>query len=213
MAGAVTSAAAVVLVLFPADSAKAGELWNAKLISLDDSSVTRSPRPMQDRWTMDIESGVIWKVTNETPLDYTLAPQIVSLRGPRHFWGKAFGGKWVVRPQISVLGEAIIDGPESRYLGFSASPSIEWWNRSDQFSLFLAAGGGFGWVDSQDVPGGQGQDFTFNWSVKFGVRIRLNDHWFVSAAAFFQHMSNRGMTDLNPGLDALGGLLGVSYAF
>jgi len=190
-----------------------GELWDAKPISLEDDPVRSNVKPIQDRWNLDIESGMIWKVSNETPLDYTIAPQIISLRGPRHFWGHAFSGKWVIRPQYSFLGEAIIDGPESRYFGLSAAPSIEWWNSSEQAGLFLAVGGGIGWIDSQDTPGGQGQDFTFNWFIKSGVRYRLDDHWFVSAAVFFQHLSNRGMTDPNPGIDALGGLVGVSYAF
>lgn len=193
--------------------ARAGDLWEAKPISLDRSAASWGNDPIQDRWTLDVESGAIWKVTTETPLDYTVVPTIVSMRGSRHFWGKAFGGKWVVRPTVSLLAEAIVEGPESRYLGFSASPSIEWWNDADKFSVFLQVGGGLGWVDSQDVPGAQGQDLTLNWFAKSGVRVRVHEQWFVSAAVFFQHMSNRGMTDPNPGLDALGGLLGISYAF
>ena len=190
-----------------------GDLWEAKPISLDRSASTWGENPIQERWTLDVESGAAWKITNETPLDYTLAPTIISVRGSRHLWGKAFGGKWVVRPTVSVLAEAILEGPESRYLGFSASPSIEWWNHADSFSLFLQAGGGIGWIDSQDVPGAQGQDLTFNWFAKTGVRFRVQERWFLSAAIFFQHMSNRGMTDPNPGLDTLGGLVGISYAF
>ena len=191
----------------------AGELWDAKPISLAPRTDAPAVRSIEDRWIFEIESGYLWKVTNEPPLDYELAPQIVSMRGPRHFGGEAFGGKWLVRPQFSLLAEVVVDGPESYYLGLSASPVVEWWNLDESFSVFASAGGGFGWVDSQDVVGAQGQDFTLNWFAKTGFRFRITDRWYFSAAAFFQHMSNRGMTDPNPGLDAPGGLIGISRPF
>lgn len=169
--------------------------------------------PIEERWIFEMESGFLWKISDETPLDYELAPTIFSVRGPRHFGGRAFGGKWLVRPQYSLLVEAVVKGPESYYLGFSASPVAEWWNAKESFGIFASAGGGFGTVDSQDVVGAQGQDFTLNWFAKSGVRVRITKDWFFSASAFFQHMSNRGMTDPNPGIDALGGLIGFSRPF
>lgn len=190
------------------------ELWEAQPISLSPRAETRAAKPIDDRWIFEMESGFLWKIGTNTPIDYELAPQIISARGPRHFGGTAFGGKWCVRPQHSLLMEAVVAGPETYYLGYSASPVAEWWNAEESLCLFLSAGGGFGFVDSQDnVVGAQGQDFTFNWFAKSGIRMRIKNDWYFSAAAFFQHMSNRGMTDPNPGLDALGGLIGFSRPF
>lgn len=191
------------------DKADAGTLWDAGPIALQPRT-SLPVKPLEERWIFEMESGFLWKVTDETPLDYALAPQIVSLRAPRHFGGDALGGSWEVRPQFSLLAEAVVDGPESHYLGFSASPVAEWRSAGGNFSIFASAGGGFGWVDSQDVVGAQGQDFTLNWFAKSGLRFRVSGNWRASCAVFFQHLSNRGMTDPNPGLDALGVLFGFS---
>lgn len=206
-------AVALVWLAISSSGVDAGDLWEAKPISLSPRNEIVKPRAIEDQWILEMESGYLWKVGNETPLDYELAPQIISVRGPRHFGGTAFGGKWFVRPQYSLLLEAFFEGPESYYLGFSASPVAEWWNADESFSVFAAVGGGFGMVDSQDVAGAQGQDFTLNWFAKSGMRFRIANEWYLSTAIFFQHMSNRGMTDPNPGLDALGGLIGISRPF
>ena len=96
-----------------ASVASAGDIWEAKPVSLAPRNEPATAKPIEDRWIFELESGFLWKVTNETPLDYMLAPQIISVRGPRHFGGDAFGGKWLIRPQFSLLIEAIVDGPES----------------------------------------------------------------------------------------------------
>ena len=210
-----SSAAAAIVVAASFASSRAGELWEPKPISLGPRNevVRPNPKAIDERWFFEVESGYLWKTTDETPLDYEIAPVIFSARAPWHFHGTIWGGKWVVRPQFSLLAEYFARGPETYYLAFSASPSIEWWDAEEKLSYFLSAGGGFGVVDSQDVVGAQGQDFTLNWFAKAGIRFRLREHWFLSMSAFFQHMSNRGMTDPNPGLDALGGLIGISKSF
>jgi hypothetical protein len=68
-------------------------------------------------------------------------------------------------------------------------------------------------VDSQGVPGGQGQDFTLNWFAHLGVQQVLTDRMSLRAGAMFQHMSNGGATDPNPGIDAIGFTLGISRRF
>ena len=77
----------------------------------------------------------------------------------------------------------------------------------------IIEGGGIGWVDAQNVPGGQGQDFTLNWYGQLGIARVLNEAWSVRASAMFQHHSNGGATNPNPGLDSLGVLIGVSRSF
>lgn len=162
-------------------------------------------------WAVDAESSILWRITDSTPLNYTLFTEAISLRTPQHIRLDCGDGNLVVRSNFTLLGELFIDGPETYYVGFSASPSIEYWFPGDRTHVYFSAGGGVGWVDSTDVEGGQGQDFTLNWFIKSGVRHAVNDRLSISCGIFFQHLSNGGQSDRNPGLDALGPSIGVSW--
>jgi len=173
-----------------------------------------SPTPaLPDQWTIDFETSILWRVTSSTPLNYTLLTESVSLRTPQHIHIPFGSGDIFVRGNFTLLSEAFLDGPESYYFGFSGSPSIEYWFPGRQTHFYFSVGGGVGWLDSTDVPGGQGQDFTLNWFIKAGVRHYLTESLAVGAGVFFQHLSNGGMADRNPGLDALGPSLGLTYHF
>ena len=63
------------------------------------------------------------------------------------------------------------------------------------------------------VPGAQGQDFNFNWFIHSGVRLRVADRMTASLGLYFQHTSNGGMDRVNPGIDALGPMIGVGWHF
>jgi hypothetical protein len=167
-----------------------------------------------DSCFVDLEVGSQWKVGGDTPLDYHFVAASLSLRTPSHIkFSLDNGDHLVVRAQFSLFGDFFVEGPENRYLAFSAAPSLEyWWDDLDS-SVFLSVGGGLGFIDSTDVPGGQGQDLTFNWFAKAGLRHKLSDTTFLSMGAMFQHLSNTGLTDPNPGLDTLGPFLGLSFSF
>ncbi len=81
--------------------------------------------------------------------------------------------------------------------------------------MFFSSGGGVGWLDSKgyEVSGAQGQDFNLNWFIYFGARYRKQDKLSASLGVFYQHISNKGMDQINPGLDALGPLLSVGWRF
>lgn len=159
-----------------------------------------------------VESGVIWQVGKLTPLAYTLLPTQLSWRSGEirgHDLGD--GSRLVLRHRLTFFATAILKGPESSYFGVAASPSLEWWNPARTRSWYLGAGGGAGAIDSRGVPGGQGQDFTLNWFVRAGAEWTPAAHGRVFAGVFFQHLSNGGQTDPNPGIDALGFTLGFSW--
>ncbi len=167
------------------------------------------------RWEVTLESGYLWNVGDNTPLDYEIAPTQLTFRGPPNFeWqvGRA-SSVLVVRPRFSLLLESVVEGPEDYYLGASAAPSLEWWLPSGKTSLFFSVGGGAGFTNSTRVPGGQGQDFTLNWFAQLGVRQEWRPGFAVLAAAYFLHHSNGGQTDPNPGIDALGFTFGVGWRF
>jgi hypothetical protein len=172
-----------------------------------------SPPYETDKWAFDFETGAMWRVSDNTWIDYLVLPQIFSLRTPAHIRSSLLGRDLTVRARASLLIEPIATGPESLYVGFSASPSIEWWFVPDTACWYTSVGGGFGWIDSQGVDGGQGQDFTLNWFATTGLRWYLSPEFAVNAGVFFQHLSNGGATDPNPGLDSLGPMIGCTWSF
>jgi lipid A 3-O-deacylase len=185
--------------------------------SLNPTGSTAAPVDWQDavaeQWGVDYESAALWRISHNTFLNYAVLPQMISLRTPAHIQIKLDNGSQVLlRSKLSLLGEAIAVGPENHYLGWSCSPSLEyWWSQRTYFHF--SVGGGFGWIDSQGVPGGQGQDFTYNWFSNMGIRHEFDGGWTLGIGVMFQHFSNRGATDPNPGLDGLGPMIGLSRMF
>ncbi len=168
------------------------------------------------RWELEVTSAVLWQVGGgATPLAYTVMPQIISCKIPPISERPWAGGTLVFRSRFSLLLEPIVRGPEHHYTGVAAAGDIEWRGASQRFAGFLASGGGFGWMDSKgyEVPGGQGQDFNLNWLIHAGLRLRTRHHWWLSLGLYFQHVSNRGMDKVNPGLNALGPTLSLARKF
>lgn len=178
------------------------------------SARTVTPLPNPDDWAADFETGALWRVSGNTSQNYTVLPQMFSLRTPAHIRLDLGEGELTVRGRFTLLAEAIAEGPESAYLGFSGSPSVEYWpTKYGRTCFYASAGGGVGWIDSTDIPGGQGQDFTLNWFATVGLRYYFSHQFSLNAGVMFQHWSNGGATDPNPGLDALGPVIGATWHF
>jgi len=168
-----------------------------------------------DAWEFAVESGYVWKVGSNTAIDYEIAPTQFTLRTPTHWtwWEDESGARLIVRGRFALLLESIVEGPEDHYIGFSGAPSIEYWLPSERTSLFFAIGGGAGLTNSTDIPGGQGQDFTFNWFAQLGLRQALGDKAWLLTGPYVLHHSNGGQTSPNPGIDAFGFTVGVGWCF
>ncbi len=172
-----------------------------------------SGRPWESG-ALNVETGVLWEIGTGTPIAYRLVPTQLAWRSPQAFsWSFGDGSRIVFRHRLAVIGTWVEHGPESHYVGLSGSPSVEWWDKTGTWSLFTGSGGGFGWIDSRGVKGGQGEDFTLNWFIRGGIEhvTARNLRW--SAGIMYQHMSNGGRTKPNPGIDALGFTLGYSWAY
>jgi len=166
-----------------------------------------------ERWTADFESAAIWRITQTPPIAYLLLPQMFSLRTPQHIRWVLGGHDLTLRSRFSLLLEPIARGPETHYVGLSAGPTLEYWLAEHKTCVYAGAGGGFGLIDSTDVPGGQGQDFTLNWYATSGLRYYPKTNLAIHGGVFFQHLSNGGATNPNPGLNCLGPVLGLSWHF
>jgi lipid A 3-O-deacylase len=175
------------------------------------------PAPPVQPWqtsALNIETGLLWEIGTGTPIPYRLVPTQFSWRSAE-FFGRALpdGSRIVLRHRLSLLGTWIENGPESHYLGVAGSPSLEWWNKSGTWSLYTGAGGGAGFIDSRGVKGGQGQDFTLNWFIRGGIEHVIANGAHLTAGIMYQHMSNGGQTKPNPGIDALGVMLGYTFKY
>ena len=200
--------------------ARSGALSVVLALCLSTSSDAAETRALAadplDRWEVDFETGVLWKVGGgATPLDYVVMPQILSLKTPAVAQWAFFGGDLVMRSRFSLLIEPIVKGPESHYIGASASGILEWWDQARTRSLFFSSGGGLGGMDSKgyEVKGAQGQDLNFNWFIYSGARFRGGERWTASVGVYFQHISNTGLDEVNPGLNSLGPMLSVGWDF
>lgn len=174
------------------------------------------PQPELPPWLQHaytLETGLLWQVGDNTPLSYRLVPTQLSWRSRETHGWQIGTSHLAVRHRVALLGTLFQQGPESHYIGLSSSPSVEWWNAAGTWSLFGGAGGGLGWLDSQNVPGAQGQDFTFNWFARLGVEHigPRGIRW--TAGLMFQHLSNGGQTKPNPGIDAIGATVGWAWSF
>ena len=201
-----------VLILITAHALAADEKPSEALTA---PQVPQAPKVVSwKRHVIDVEAGMIWNVGPNTPISYRIVTNQISWRTP-YIMKKDFsnGSKVVFRNQFSLIANWVERGPEDYYFGLSGAPSFEWWSADDKWSVYFAVGGGFGVTNSADVVGGQGQDFTYNWFIKSGVRYQIDQDIGIYGGALFQHFSNRGATDPNPGIDGLGFTIGVSLSF
>lgn len=179
-------------------------------------SARDAPHDPVEHWEFDYESALLWKVGGgATPLTYTLVPQILTLKTPAVSRRAFFGGELVLRSRFSLLLEPIITGPETHFIGATASGCLEWWDLAKTRVLFFSSGGGLGGMDSRghEIAGAQGQDLNFTWFIYTGARIRFNNTMNVGVGAYFQHISNRDLDRVNPGLNALGPIVSVGWHY
>jgi lipid A 3-O-deacylase len=162
--------------------------------------------------SLGIESGVLWEIGSGTPFPYRLLHTQFSYRS-REFlgWELSDGSRLVFRHRLTLQADVVQQGPESHYVSFSGSPSLEWWDKTAKWSLYTGSGGGLGAIDSRGIKGGMGQDLTLNWFIRGGLEHVTAKNLRLNAGIMYQHMSNGGMTKPNPGIDALGFMIGCSW--
>jgi opacity protein-like surface antigen len=115
---------------------------------------------------------------------------------------------------VLAMAEPIFRGPENHYFGMSFGLRYNFVQPNSRLIPYFSGGVGLGWIDSHaNIPGAQGQDFTFNVLSAAGVSYKLDDHWKAEVGILYQHLSNAGQTNPNPSLNLFGPQLGLSYSF
>ena len=165
------------------------------------------------RFEFALQTGYLFGAINP-PADYQIGALFLT---ERTRWGVIRTDSWLRgyhQFYISAIAEPIFKGIENHYFGFNVGFRYNFVQPHWRFVPYISGGVGAGGIDSHpEVPGGQGQDFTFNILSAAGVSYIVNDHWKVDVGALYQHFSNGGQTDPNPSLNLFGPQVGVSYSF
>jgi hypothetical protein len=170
-------------------------------------------RPLPKKDMLEVQTGVLWKVSSESPADVTILATHLVYEPDPHFVIPFGPGSISLGPSWKLLADIYLEGPESYYLGLAGGPVIEYW-LGDETAFFFRPQGGFGITDAAGEEGdGQGQDFTLNYEFEFGVRHEIAKDVTISVSAYYQHFSNWGMTDYNVGYNNVGPMIGLSWSF
>ncbi|MGE5208056.1 MAG: acyloxyacyl hydrolase [Alphaproteobacteria bacterium] len=166
-----------------------------------------------DRIEFALETGYLFGAINP-PEDYQIGALFLT---ERIRWGVIRTDNWLRgyhQFYVSAIAEPIFKGIENHYFGFNVGFRYNFVQPHSRFVPYISGGIGAGGIDSHpDVPGGQGQDFTFNILSAAGISYLMDDHWKLDVGALYQHLSNGGQTDPNPSLNLFGPQVGVSYSF
>ena len=165
------------------------------------------------RWIFD--TGVLAQVGDNTSIDYVLVPSNITwVSAPTWEWALGSGSQLSISTSFVGHGTWIAEGPETFSAGLSAAPWLEWVAASENWGWFASVGGGVGVIDSApEVEGGQGQAFHFQWFAKGGVFFEVDDCCRFYGGPMLLHISNGGQTDPNPGIAALGGIVGLQFSW
>jgi len=176
-------------------------------------SVAASDEFNPHRIEFALETGYLFGAINP-PTDYQIGALFLT---ERIRWGVIRTDNWLRgyhQFYISAIAEPIFKGIENYYFGFNVGFRYNFVQPHSRFVPYISGGVGAGGIDSHpEVPGGQGQDFTFNILSAAGISYMVNDQWKVDVGALYQHLSNGGQTDPNPSLNLFGPQVGVSYSF
>jgi lipid A 3-O-deacylase len=159
------------------------------------------------------ESAYLFGFANN-PHSYEIGAEFLTARVR---WGAVQTDSWLRGYNqfcFTAMAEPIFRGIENHYFGMNFGWRYNFVRPNNRLVPYFSGGLGLGWIDSHaNIPGGQGQDFTFNILTAAGIACRLNDHWKLDAGILYQHLSNGGQTDPNPSLNLLGPQVAVRYSF
>jgi hypothetical protein len=165
------------------------------------------------RFEVAVESAYLFGFINSTH-SYEIGAEFLTARVR---WGAIDSDSWLRgynQFYVLVMAEPVFRGIENHYFGFNMGFRYNFVRPNWRLVPYVSGGVGHGWIDSRaDVPGGQGQDFTFNILTAVGVSYQINDHLKLNIGVLYEHLSNAGQTDPNPSLNLFGPQIGLNYSF
>ncbi len=177
-------------------------------ITNENAGVLEAPR-----FEVALESAYLLGVFGN-PNSYEIGAEFLTARVR---WGVVQSDSWLRgynQFYVSAIAEPIFRGIENHYFGLNFGGRYNFVQPGRRLNPYISGGLGLGWTDSHpNIPGGQGQDFTFNILTAAGVSYRVNESWKIDIGVLYQHLSNGGQTDPNPSLNLLGPQVGLNYSF
>ncbi|HYY13609.1 MAG TPA: acyloxyacyl hydrolase [Chthoniobacterales bacterium] len=165
------------------------------------------------RFQIALESGYLFGAINP-PQDYQVGAEFLTARIR---WGVFDRADWLHgynQFYFSAIAEPIFKGIENHYFGLNFGLRYNFVPIESRLVPYVSGGLGLGWIDSHaDIPGGQGQDFTFNILSAAGIAYMIDNRWSVNAGVLYQHLSNGGQTNPNPSLNLFGPQVGITCSF
>src|ERR1700752_698250 len=114
------------------------------------------------RFELALESGYLFGAISP-PANYQIGAEFLTARIR---WGVVRSDNWLRgfhQFYISAIAEPIFQGIENHYFGFNLGMRYNFVQPGSRLIPYISGGVGAGWIDSHpEIPGGQGQDFTFN---------------------------------------------------
>lgn len=152
---------------------------------------------------LPINIPMVWDILTSSPyttwpLQYTLVPNIASLR-----WQVSdVGGPWILRgnTDLTFSGSftAIPRGPETRYPAFNFGIRRNFVRPRWRVVPYFDMRGGIGNIDAKGPEGvlyAQGQDLTFTYMMGSGVRYNFSPRFSFSSGLTYMHISNAYLSE------------------
>lgn len=116
---------------------------------------------------------------------------------------------------IEAVGASIYDGPGDVLAGAMVHLRYNYVQPGAKWVPYVQAGAGGLYTDAAEDESQRliGSDFEFCLQAGVGLRYLFNERWALAAEAAFTHISNAGRAERNVGVNAVGGMLGVSHFF
>ena len=115
-----------------------------------------------------------------------------------------------------MFGGGIFDGPGDFLIGAEMLLRYNFVQPGSRLVPFMQIGGGGVYSDAADDDSVQhliGTDLSFILEGGIGLRWKLNARCAIHCALDYRHISNAGLARHNAGVNALGGLIGLSIFY
>lgn len=117
---------------------------------------------------------------------------------------------------LTAFGGGIFDGPGDILIGAEMLLRYNFVQPGSRLIPFIQIGGGGVYSDAAGDDSIQhliGTDLSFVLEGEIGLRYKLNERCAIHCGLDYQHISNAGLARHNAGVNALGGLIGLSIFY
>jgi len=153
------------------------------------------------------------RIQDPNPLHYEFVTHMIAAR----YRLTNAGGPWFLRGSLeasaTLVGSAIVSGPESYFAGFALGLRYDFVQRGARVVPFIEIRGGPGRTDAQDAENTQQQNLVFTFLLSAGLRYDYSSRSSITLSAIDQHLSDFYLKLPNYSVDSYGASVGVFTRF